>query len=115
MKCVGNRKRSTNNSDPTCKRIRHRKNEESFSCEMHQRSQYKAAKSSFCEHHVMNTSLLQGEKLRQEFVKRLIQPRATNICSVINGSDVATNKASVDMCHHDNLNCNHLNKVQLLW
>lgn len=119
MKCVGSRKRSTtDNVDSTCKKRRHRKNKESFSCEIHQHSH--ADKSSFCEHHVMNTSLLQGEQLRQEFVKRLIRPRATNIwnssatSAIIRSCDLGSdNKTSVSIRHHDDLYYNHLNKVQL--
>lgn len=93
----------------SCKKTRQRKPEDSFSYETHH------------EHHVTNTSLLRGEQLRQEFVKKLITRRVINLCS--SSSSITDSlrdldsdtKTSEDIYHHDDLHSNHLNKVQLLW
>ena len=116
----GGRKRSTNSdSKSSYKRTREIKINDSSSCETHQQFRHKAENSSLFESHVTNTSLLQGKQLRQEFVKELIKRRPVNLWNnSASGNDSSCDldgdeKTSVDVCHHDDLHCNHPNKVQL--
>lgn len=110
--------RKCSNSSDSYKKTRLRKINNSSSCETHQhlyqQAAQKADNSSLCKSHVTNVSPLQGEQLRQEFVKKLIKRRVVNLWNNINDSscDLDSNENN---CHHDDLYRNHLNKVLLLW
>ena len=108
----GRKRRIVNDSNSSSKKTRQRKNNNNFSCETNQRFRHKSVNS--CEHHVTNTSVLQGEQLRKEFVKKLIKPRAVNLWSRVTSSSRECDDKT-DIYHHDNLYHNHLNMVQLLW
>ena len=107
------RKRSIiDRSNTSSKKTRQRKDNDNFSCETHQ-----CFRPHSCEHHVMNTSMLQGEHLRKDFAKKLIKPQAVNLCSSVTSTsrDVEYDKTSTNAYHHDDLYHNHLNTVQLPW
>ena len=120
MERGGGRKRTAVTDEcSSSKKIRQRKNNDTFSCEIHQRFRHESSNSlRLCEHHVTNTPGLQGEQLRKEFAKKLIKRRAVNLWSKDDTSSShdadCADKTSTDVYHHDDLYHNHLNTVQLL-